>query len=51
MGFYYSTPDDIARVIATNYLAEFGVSGVRFGRFKTDESTVTLGLFGYADSE
>lgn len=48
---FHPTSDDIARALATDYLAEFGVSAVRFGRTNSDDSAVVLGQFGYANAE
>jgi len=48
---FHPTSDDIARALATDYLAEFGVTGIRFGRIQSDDSAVTLGQFGYADAD
>ncbi len=48
---FHPTPDDIARALATDYLVEFGVSAIRFGRTNSDDSAVVLGQFGYADAD
>jgi DNA-binding CsgD family transcriptional regulator len=48
---FHPTSDDIARALATDYLSEFDVTGVRFGRINSDDSAVTLGQFGYADAD
>jgi DNA-binding CsgD family transcriptional regulator len=48
---FHPTPDEIARALATEYLAEFGVSAVRFGRTNSDDSAMVLGQFGYADAD
>ena len=48
---FHPTSDDIARALATEYLAEFGVSAIRFGRTNSDDSAVVLGQFGYANAE
>jgi DNA-binding CsgD family transcriptional regulator len=48
---YHPTSDDIARALVTEYLSEFGVSCVRFGRVNNDDSAIVLGQFGYADAE
>jgi len=41
--------DDIARALATEYLSEFAVLGIRFGRVNSDDSIVVHGQFGYPD--
>ena len=48
---FHPSSDDIARALATEYLSEFAVTGVRFGRINSDDSAVTLGQFGYADAD
>jgi DNA-binding CsgD family transcriptional regulator len=48
---FHPTPDEIARALATEYLAGFGVSAVRFGRTNSDDSAMVLGQFGYADAD
>ena len=48
---FHPTSDEIARALATEYLAEYGVSAVRFGRTNSDDSAVVLGQFGYANAE
>lgn len=45
------TSDEIARALVTDYLDEFGVIAIRFGRINSDDSAVVLGVFGYADAE
>jgi DNA-binding CsgD family transcriptional regulator len=48
---FHPTSEDIARALATEYLIEFSVQGVRFGRLNSDDSIVVLGQFGYADAD
>ena len=48
---YHPTTEEIARALATEYLAEFSVRGVRFGRINNDDSITNLGQFGVPDSE
>ena len=48
---FHPTSDDIARALATDYLSEFGVCCIRFGRTNSDDSAVVLGQFGYANAE
>ena len=50
LNFHPST-DEIARAVATEYLSEFSVRGVRFGEVNSDDSIQVLGQFGYADAE
>ncbi len=45
---FHPTSDDIARALATDYLAEFGVCGVRIGRVNNDDSAMVLGMYGTA---
>ena len=48
---FHPTADDIARALATDYLKEFEVCCLRFGRINNDDSAIVLGQFGYADAE
>ena len=48
---YHPTTEEIARALATEYLAEFLVLGVRFGRVNNDDSITVLGQYGYADAD
>ena len=48
---YHPTTEEIARALATEYLAEFAVLGVRFGRVNSDDSITVLGQYGYADAD
>ena len=48
---FHPTSDDIARALATDYLAEFQVCCIRFGRINNDDSAIVLGQYGYADAE
>jgi DNA-binding CsgD family transcriptional regulator len=48
---FHPSSDEIARALVTEYLSEFGVSCLRFGRINNDDSAVTLGQYGYADAE
>ncbi len=48
---FHPTSDDIARALVTEYLAEFGVSCIRFGRINNDDSAIVLGQYGYADAD
>ena len=48
---FHPTTEDIARSLATDYLREFSVRGIRFGRLNSDDSIVVLGQFGYEDAD
>ena len=48
---FHPTSDDIARALATDYLAEFQVCCIRFGRINNDDSAIVLGQYGYTDAE
>jgi len=48
---FHPTTEDIARALATDYLSEFSVQGIRFGRLNSDDSIVVLGQFGYENAE
>ena len=48
---FHPTPDEIARALVTDYLAEFGVCCMRFGRINNDDSAVALGQYGYEDAD
>ena len=48
---YHPTTEEIARALATDYLSEFSVLGLRFGRTNNDDSITNLGQFGFPDSE
>jgi DNA-binding CsgD family transcriptional regulator len=45
------TADEIARALSTDYLSEFGVSAIRFGRTNSDDSALVLGQHGYANAD
>ena len=48
---YHPTTEEIARAVATEYLAKFAVLGVRFGRINNDDSVTVLGQYGYPDAD
>lgn len=48
---YHPTTEEIARALATEYLAEFSVLGIRFGRINSDDSISVFGQYGYPDSD
>ena len=48
---YHPTTEEIARALASEYLAEFSVLGVRFGRINNDDSVTVLGQYGYPDAD
>ena len=48
---FHPSADDIARALATDYLVQYGVSAIRFGRTNSDDSAVVLGQYGYANAD
>ena len=48
---FHPSSEDIARALAIEYLSEFSVLGIRFGRLNSDDSIVVLGQFGYPDAD
>ena len=48
---FHPTADDIARALVTDYLNDFGVTCMRFGRINNDDSAIALGQYGYADAD
>ena len=48
---YHPTTEEIARALATDYLAEFAVRSLRFGRFNSDDSITNLGQHGFPDAD
>mgnify|MGYP007065534026 CR=1 FL=1 len=42
--------EDIPRALATDYLTEYGVKGIRFGLLNSDDSILLLGQYGYPDA-
>jgi DNA-binding CsgD family transcriptional regulator len=48
---YHPTTEEIARAVATEYLPESSVLGVRFGRINNDDSITVLGQYGYPDAD
>ena len=48
---FHPSSEDIARALATEYLSEFPVLGIRYGRLNSDDSIVVLGSFGYPDAD
>ena len=42
--------EEIPRALATDYLTQFGVKGVRFGLLNSDDSILLLGQYGYPDA-
>ena len=48
---FHPSYDEIARALATEYLTEFKVTRVRFGRTNNDDSAVVLGQFGYDNAD
>lgn len=45
---FHPTSDEISRALATDYLTDFGVCGVRIGRVNNDGSAMVLGMYGTA---
>ncbi|CAN1528941.1 Transcription regulator LuxR, C-terminal [Candidatus Nanopelagicaceae bacterium] len=50
MSFHPST-EEIARALATDYLSDYSVQGIRFGRINSDDSIHVLGQYGYPDAD
>ncbi len=48
---FHPSADDIARALATDYLVQYGVNAVRFGRTNSDDSAIVLGQYGYPDAD
>ena len=48
---FHPTPDEIARALATDYLADHKVCCIRFGRTNSDDSAQVLGQYGYSDAD
>jgi len=48
---FHPSADDIARALATDYLIDYGVSAIRFGRTNSDDSAMVLGQYGYANAD
>lgn len=42
--------EEIPRALATDYLTDFGVKGIRFGLLNNDDSILLLGQYGYSDA-
>ena len=42
--------EEIPRALATDYLTQVGVKGVRFGLLNSDDSILLLGQYGYPDA-
>jgi DNA-binding CsgD family transcriptional regulator len=42
--------EEIPRALATDYLTDFGVKGIRFGLLNSDDSILLLGQYGYPDA-
>ena len=47
----HPTTEEIARALATDYLSELSVQGVRFGRVNSDDSIIVLGQYGYPNAD
>lgn len=48
---FHPSSDDIARALVTDYLSNFCVCCMRFGRINNDDSAIALGQYGYAGAE
>jgi DNA-binding CsgD family transcriptional regulator len=48
---YHPTTEEISRALATDYLAEFAVRSLRFGRLNSDDSITNLGQYGFSDAD
>ena len=48
---FHPTADDIAHALVTDYLSDFSVTCMRFGRINNDDSAIALGQYGYADAD
>jgi len=48
---FHPTADDIARALVTDYLSDYGVCCMRFGRINNNDSAIALGQYGYPDAE
>ena len=48
---YHPTTEEISRALATDYLAEFSVRSLRFGRLNSDDSITNLGQHGFSDAD
>ena len=48
---YHPTTEEISRALATDYLAEFAVRSLRFGRLNSDDSITNLGQHGFPDAD
>jgi DNA-binding CsgD family transcriptional regulator len=46
---YHPSTEEIARALATDYLAEFAVRSLRFSRLNSDDSITNLGQHGFPD--
>jgi DNA-binding CsgD family transcriptional regulator len=47
---YHPTTNEIARALATDYLADLSVQGIRFSRLQDDDSIIILGEYGLEDT-
>ena len=48
---FHPTPEEIARALATEYFAQFGILGVRIVRTNSDDSILLLGQHGYSSAD
>ncbi len=47
----HPSPQEIARAVVTDYLFEYSVRGIRFGRINSDDSVIVIGQYGHPDEE
>ena len=47
---FHPDMEDIHRALATDYLTEYGIKGIRFGLISSDDSIFLLGQYGYPDA-
>ena len=47
----HPSPQEIARAVVTDYLFEYSVRGIRFGRINSNDSVVVIGQFGHPDED
>lgn len=48
---FHPTAEEIARALATEYLAPYGILGIRIVRTNSDDSVLLLGQHGYASAD
>lgn len=48
---FHPTAEEIAQALVTDYLSQYAVKGIRFGRVNKDDSIVVQGSYGYPDAD